>query len=664
MPGVTNIVVCKNTLHNIIANDPNGDHVRDDFFRDKGGTEKVFGKEQVIEIINDAVFRTNNIVFHTYNFIKLYILYRHYSNDEFPLIDKDFVCIVMGIVSIRKDKRGRKASEEKQKNIDELIQFYEYYYQKYITDDDIVEDDKLSYILKCYESVDIVKNINVNISEHFFSHIRKYVNIRFEIKEQKKAISDASLSDEEKKTQIKALNTRFNNIKYDILSTEKDYKCDKKDRKYVNEIRKLFIPKGEFEKNSIPYDIKVTPQRYLKSMIMINEKIQELGTERDCEYKLFHALPLRTSIVPRYITIDTATIVSLFLKTPGEYLKDLSDLSDIIWSSVFNLEESLFKRSSCKFNYMIKTDGVGCSILFERLTKKELESGKLTEAVARGGIKRKVRNREKRDIDKYDYEYIEDASFTKEEKKKNFVYIDPGHNDLINCLGTKLTDEGDEVKFRYTRKQRNEETRKNKYKQIMEKLKSDEVKKQETKMSNYNSRTCDAELFEKYLMEKIKLNRKLSEHYRQKVYRKLKFNLYTNMRKSESKMMHNFLKKYGPPKDVIVVFGDYSKKKTMKGSEPHISKRIKKVMVDSGYKVKLINEYNTSKLCNKCSCVTKNETKKVKGKVVPIWKLLRCTSEKCLTYHNRDENACRNMRKINKSILSGKGRPIKYTPVS
>jgi len=642
----------KNTLVNIILDQPDEDHIRKELCgSDKSG---------LVAVINDAVYRTNNIVFHTYNFIKLYILCLHKLDIDFPEIDKDFVYTVMGIVSIRKDARGRSPSKEKQKLINELVDFYNDFYHPLICVDDIVEDDRLPYILKNYECVDIVKNIDTNIKEHFFSHIRKYVNIKYRIKERKeKILKDASFTDEQKKINIKIINERFNNIKFDILSVNGELKSDKRDIRKVDKIKKLLLPSGNFKKDSIFYDIKVNPQRYLKSMIVINEEIQKLGEERKIEYKLFHPLPLRTSIVPKYITIDTAAIVSLFIGTSA-YFKELSDLSDIIWGSVFNLEDASFKRKNHKFNYMIKTDGVACSVLLEKLTREEIKTERIAEVMKKSGIKRKVHNKEKNESTKHKYKYIEDVELLDRSKKKNFVFIDPGHNDLINCLGTKTKENGKEETFRYTRGQRNAETKKNRNRKIISKIKNGEIIKKETKMSNYNSRTCDLDEFGGYLKAKIKLNRELVDHYNKPIYRKLKFNIYTNTRKSESKMLKRFSEKFGKPKETIVIFGDYDKKETMKGSEPHIAKRMKKVIVDRGYKLYLINEHNTSKLCNKCSCVTANVEKKIKGKVVKIWKLLRCKSEKCLTYHNRDENACRNMKKIVESLIKGKGRPSEY----
>ena len=44
-----------------------------------------------------------------------------------------------------------------------------------------------------------------------------------------------------------------------------------------------------------------------------------------------------------------------------------------------------------------------------------------------------------------------------------------------------------------------------------------------------------------------------------------------------------------------------------------------------------------------------------------VWGLVRCKNVKCKLIHNRDVNACKNMQKIVRSIMEGKGRPEKYS---
>ena len=699
----SNLSVCKNQLKNLVNNKIIGNNCKEEFIN--------LERDDIILVINDLVAKVNNIVFHTYNFIKLYLLYLYDNKQPFPLIDDEVVYIIMCIISIRTETTGRKPTPDKQLFIEELSEFCYDHYRPLLKDEDIVINDKLSYILS-YECTDIVKNINNNIKEHFVDHVRKYVNDYFDVKGQIECIKcNKKLTDSQQKEQIRNLTSIYKKIKYDFLSLGQEYQSDEEYHDWIYKTKHKIMPRHDILKYSYFYDVEVQPQKYLHSMITINRLIQKLNKDNDSTHKLFNVVPLRTSIVPKYITIDNCALNSIFYGR-AEYFQYTSFYGPMLWSNIFNLKSKGFKRSGYKFTFMIKTDGVGCSILFEKLTEEEKQAIKISRINAnplkidngkqkiptkkdknkrRKSSKKSKKDKKKEKSTKNNaFQYIEEVQITTSMKKKRIVAIDPGHNDLINCLmecdpNGRVVDEikycnneisatlsePNDITFRYTRCQRNRESKTIRYRKIDKRLKNKKIIELETNMSKFNSKTCHFKEFKDYLFNKIALNRTLKPHYEQEIYRKLKLNRYINTQKSETKMLKNFEKAFGSPYEVIIVFGDYDKKGTMKGSEPHIAKRLKKLFAEYGYTVYLIDEYNTSKLCNKCSSETERfmwlekeikdkKTGKKRIKNVLLWKLLRCTSEKCATHHNRDHNAARNFLKIVKSVFANKGRPKKY----
>ena len=72
--------------------------------------------------------------------------------------------------------------------------------------------------------------------------------------------------------------------------------------------------------------------------------------------------------------------------------------------------------------------------------------------------------------------------------------------------------------------------------------------------------------------------------------------------------------------------------------------------------LKLVDEYNTSKLCCRCD----NETEKVSYNNVKVNSVLHCKNNECGIVIDRDINGCKNILKIFKCALERKDRPKAY----
>jgi hypothetical protein len=307
---------------------------------------------------------------------------------------------------------------------------------------------------------------------------------------------------------------------------------------------------------------------------------------------------------------------------------------------------------------MIRTDGVsGCSLFVRTDTD---------------GNPLKKTNKNKKCSEEVNTDYIEKTEITNELRKMKVVCCDPGMSDLIYC-GAK-DDDGKLQTFRYTQNQRRLETRLKKYNKLTDKISKETIiedqtiKEIETKLSTLNSKSSNYEKFMKYCIEKNNINYKLYHHYEQRFYRKLKLNRFTNTQKSELKMVNNFSKKFGSPENTIFVMGDYDKGNYhMKGLEPVICKKFRKIFKNAGYKTYLVNEFRTSKLCNCCNGELEHFLErpsqkpklKKEGKTEICHGLLRCQSvkHKSEIFHNRDKNAVQNMLNIVSSVFNTGKRP-------
>jgi hypothetical protein len=419
----------------------------------KNNINNVLKDKAVLPIINDLVIRTNKIVIHSCNFIKLYYIYLYENDLVFPSIDKNFICDVFKVITKRKDNRGATPEKDYSDLLKNLYKFYNEHYITTIYDNEIIYYDKLSYIL-AYEAIDIEKNINNNIQEHFITHLNQFVNHSFNLQEQKDEIK--KIKDKEvRKEKYKSLTNEFKKVKDDLVSLTNDLKADEKYHSWIKEHKKHIIPnKPTFDKNSIYYDLYSNTKDYLKSFIYINIQLEKLNDilledstniDKVKQIKLFNILPLRSNIIPKNICIDTCALISNFLGDEStathfkNYKKENNQFK--LWNRVLKLDNKIFKKNNYEFNYMIRTDGISVGILFIRLGSNGLPLKHYNP------INKPEENTK----------YIEKEIITDELRSKKIVCVDPGCSDLIYC-GSKDND-GNLETFRYTQNQRRVENK-------------------------------------------------------------------------------------------------------------------------------------------------------------------------------------------------------------
>ena len=724
----------------------------------KNNINNICDNTNVIDIIDCLAFRTNIIMFNLYSFLKIYFSHLFHNKQDFPIITKDLLRYSTTFCSSINSERKCKT------RIDSLSKFNDEIFSK--TNPIIVSRDNLTNILS-YEFDIMITCIENNITVNINQHLRKYFNIVFNYKQKITLCKNK----EEVKNFKKMINLIFN----DIVSTE-PIQSDLIHKDFIENQKKFLfghLDVKSIKKNKYLYDAQVSPQKYLYTFFQIINFYEKYNKENpdNKSLKLFSVLPARSSLVPCYVTLDSEILIANFkdiLKTQLHKFKNVKTYEDlrrkfknennqaILWKLIFNTDTKPFKpKRKHKFCYIIKTDGVGVSIMFienDKFGISKFQKGKQS-------VKKTKKVVEKKEL------YIENAVKGKNfnNKQKNIVCIDPNKRDLIY---SGKYENNKFVKFRYTQNQRRVETKKKKYskyldaisktplivdkknkqviknlkikkeekeKKRLEKLKKLKEKKEkedekilkeskekinkeikeekkekskrqqkreakkplkspeefdnklmemkklgcgiktsikelETLKSIENKKILDIEKLKLLIKDNNSINEMLLESYKMKIYRKLKLNIKINTQKSEGKMIKNFKEKMGSKEKIIVIIGNYScGSYNMKGLESAISKRIIKLFTNVGYECYLIDEYNTSKLCNECEeeleKFHKRENKKPTkfGEIELVHGILRCQS---LThseiYHNRDKNAVKNMLKITINLMEKKERPLKY----
>jgi hypothetical protein len=79
----------------------------------------------------------------------------------------------------------------------------------------------------------------------------------------------------------------------------------------------------EYTKNYHCY-LKTNPQEFLICMKRMSIQISKLG------YNTFQYFPLRTTIIPKYIPLDTKSIIELFMDDKAKYFSDIDKYKEQI----------------------------------------------------------------------------------------------------------------------------------------------------------------------------------------------------------------------------------------------------------------------------------------------------------------------------------------------
>jgi len=620
--------------------------------------------KKMLKEVENAITRVNQIVSLTYQFLNSYLVHCYKNKIEFPKLDETLIRFIIHSLTYKDNELGPKPDCNPERD-----SVHNYLWEHFINN--IYHESDIecrSHLIQCllFEETGIMTNIENNVREHFVDYVNKLVNAYFDVKGQINVINKSRISKEIKKERRDKVYKEAWIVKNDIKSIDEDFISDEVHHRWIKKIRKNIIPEHRYpfedHVKNVTYDVKIDPIAYLPSLYYIVEQLQKINNERreenringkdnNNEIKLFQVIPQRTDNVLKHINIDTSVLLELakgreeYRRWSGTPLRDYDKCR--IWENFINLHDKIFKRKLKKylFNYSIKTDGISVCISFVKKDKDDPDKPQTTKN------------------EKAEIHYIEDSIISDKMKNKTVVAIDPGTSDLIHCATLKNNECS---KYRYTYAQRQTETRHYKYEEIRRNLREQPyngtpVKEIEKPLTNFNSKSLDG--FDAYCKKKNEISFQLREFNQMKIHRKLNLNAYINRQKSESSMLRNFSAKFGPAENCLILFGDWDcSTYKWKGRAKAISSNLKYVFKKNGYQIRMINEYNTSKICNACG---KKCVKHIRDDGTEVWGLLRCTNtdncQKYHNYHNRDTNACRNMLKIFDALEKGEGRPKIYT---
>lgn len=570
-------------------------------------------RDIVQPMINNLVFEINDLMIHTYQFIRLYILNIYHNNQSLPILDETFILYCIKTLGIR-DNRGKKCKDNVL--LERLDNFYQTEYQPLLNH--AKTNLKNTTFLLPYLATQVHTSLSNNIQEHFIQHFLRFIN-----------------KTTTKITEDKVILFKF---KRQLLN------CEENTDVMFNEWKHIHLP-HIFPDNiskSIYYDVKIKPFDYLKGMLYMNSILEQQ------ENKLFQPLPLRSNIIPKHILLDTACLVSLFCPETdregnkikkGELLKNIKDNQYDVWNGFLNLNHKIFKNKHYQFHYQMQTDGIGCSLLFIRKDLKDKKWGSKIPI-----------------LPEQEFYNIEDLSTEqlKELEPRNIIGCDPGKRSLVYMMD----DKGNKLEYTAPQRKRESKAKTNQRILLLEK-KRNNIGEKENVLSFQNSKSVDYERFKIYLVEKDKLNKETTEFYKRDVWRKMKFRQYSYGKKSIDIFLNKIKETFG--ENILIGYGNWSRSTQMKHFMPTMNKGLRK-QIHKKYDTITINECNTSKKC--CECHNNLEYYKHKNGEKQF-RLLVCSNcvrhqVKQTVFRTRDANSSINIMNLTKWWIEKQERPSAF----
>ena len=116
-------------------------------------------------------------------------------------------------------------------------------------------------------------------------------------------------------------------------------------------------------------------------------------------------------------------------------------------------------------------------------------------------------------------------------------------------------------------------------------------------LSETKSRSVKLDVYMEYVKAKRELLKLTRSLFDRAVFRRFRMKTMMKLRQSEDKFLKNFRQKYGPPKHVIIIYGDWKETQGfIRGKEPSKGRSmIDLFQTRGGYAVYLLDEYRTSK---------------------------------------------------------------------
>ena len=592
---------------------PPDDETEDSFKTVKMTLNTICSNDLLKGRINEFVLNANKIMFESYCLSNLHIIKLINQNKQIPILNQDFFQHCSQMVSFQYRRKNNIPDDI------ELQDTFNFYNSSRPIGFQPGFRDNFGAIIN-YISKDMCVSTTNHLVLNFYNRLRKFIRTKYD------------LTGEQTYKLIK-----------EIYSVEK----------YSG--RNIIIQKWKDKLNNTPptaFNVKKNPSFILYAYNDILNYFNEHNSEiKNKEIRVFSLLPNKNSFTMSNITIDKSVLKDIIMS-----FEENNIIDDEVISSIYNQKSNdrkkatiddpklhwkqLFQIKNIKeFSGMIKTDGNSVSILYEKERTKIIKKKKNLKGVS--------------SIDDKDY----DVSNINLNDFDSISAYDPGFRNM--CVGTNS----------YEKKENDiiECSSNNYYHDCKVNISNQKKKiiyKRNTFVTDFfkempSKKTNNMNFYIEYIIYSLTGLTKCLKFHLEKPFRKLKFTSYIYKQKTINELCKKITGKnhINDKKRVLVGFGNWSSQKDSiirghrRGPVVSLKRELKRWC-----KLKLVDEYCTSKLCCRCD----SETEKVSYGKVKVNSVLRCKNNECGIVIDRDVNGCKNIFKIFICALDGKKRPEAY----
>ena len=327
-----------------------------DFQSRKCALRAVLRDAASVPLIQDAVRRCDSLWTHGLLFIKGFLLKKYEQDPErahpFPRVDTTFVLNALRVVGGVHVQGGSEIAQQQRQ------EFYEFFIEDYAptkpAQEAFTPQTNVTQILN-YLSQELVVDYDNNVKQHWLQHFNHFLEDGLNKRERLKRIDDGEGTVAEKKASKTALFRELDAVKTDIMNSRNEPPYVKQSLPYyhawIDRAAYLIMPRGRLiRENDVMYDIACSPQDYLYGMVFMGDFRETTAGLKNLKVKLLNVFPLKTSLVPRSIRIDTTSLLKLLdwgRPDSRKRLEDregtLLDRKNAAWDLFFDLNLRIFK---------------------------------------------------------------------------------------------------------------------------------------------------------------------------------------------------------------------------------------------------------------------------------------------------------------------------------